>query len=108
MGATRTIASKTRASGPISTRRLFFCTAPTMTSAALAGVVMKDFSNSLLATSAGLPVAVATLGSNLAERAMLVLMPPGWTHVALTHDRVSSRSWRSDSVKPRTAYLLAL
>ncbi len=87
---------------------MFFCTAPTMISAALAGVVMKDFSNSRLEASVDLPVAPATLASTRAARAMLVLMPPGCTHVALTHDRVSSRSWRSDSVKPRTAYLLAL
>ncbi|COW91784.1 Uncharacterised protein [Mycobacterium tuberculosis] len=44
----------------------------------------------------------------MALRATAVLMPPGCTHVTLTGCLATSISWRSASVKPRTANLAAL
>ena len=71
----------------------------------LAEVVMKFFSKSAPAAFSSKPSALM-LVSWRAARAMLVLMPPGWTLIART--LVALSSWRSASVKPRTANLAAL
>ena len=49
-------------------------------------------------------VGVRVSGSR-ALRTMLVFTPPGWTETAVTP--LPRNSWRSDSVKPRTANLAA-
>ncbi len=45
---------------------------------------------------------------NLALRATLVLMPPGWTRMTRMCGSVWASSSASASVKPRTAYFEAL
>ena len=71
-----------------------------MISAALSGVVRSSASNSAAICSWLRP---RPSGSFLtrALRAMLVLIPPGWTVTARTP--VPRSSWRSESVNPRTA-----
>ncbi len=51
---------------------------------------------------------LAMLSFIRAVLAMLVLIPPGCTQLAETPESSMSSSWRNDSVKPRTAYLVAL
>ncbi|MNY43942.1 hypothetical protein D3C86_1789280 [compost metagenome] len=90
-------------------RRLSRSTPRSITSAALSGVVRSSWSlNCWRAWLASWPVTLARLSFIRAVLAMLVLMPPGCTQLAETPQSSMSSSWRSDSVKPRTANLVAL
>ena len=71
-----------------------------MISAALSGVVMVIASKSAAICSWLRPRPSGSLRIR-ALRAMLVVIPPGWTVTAETP--VPRSSWRSASVKPRTA-----
>ncbi len=80
-----------------------------MTWAAFSGVVRSNWSlNCSRALSGAWPVTLAMLSFIRAVLAMLVLIPPGCTQLAETPESSMSSSWRNDSVKPRTAYLVAL
>jgi hypothetical protein len=68
--------------------------------AALSGVVMVIASKSAAIWSWLRPSPSGSLRTR-ALRAMLVLIPPGWTVTAETP--VPRSSWRSESVNPRTA-----
>src|SRR6476619_2644097 len=79
------------------------CSTPRwMISAALSGCVKVMAANSCTICSWLRPRSSGSL-RHRAFRTMLVLMPPGWTLMAVTP--VPRNSWRSESVKPRTANL---
>ena len=92
------------ASEPMSWRRRFLRMAERMSDAARSGVVAKNFSNS----AADFPSTHPCRWVIRALRAMLVLMPPGWTQVTPMGLSSTSSSWRSASVKPFTANFAAL
>ena len=95
--------SNTLASPPTRTRALFLRTASRMIWAARSGLVLASrLSNILASFSLSSPSAAVAL------RAIAVLTPPGWTAVTRTGWPAMSISWRSASVKPRTANLAAL
>src|SRR5690554_7008409 len=81
-----------RASVPIKIRRLFFFTPFKIALAACSALVVNNFSNSRTDTSCDTPVISSTLASIRAVLAILVLMPPGCTQLALTLEPDISRS----------------
>ena len=74
-----------------------------MISAAFAGVIRASLSSKSESMAAP-----SWLGVLRPLRAIPVLIPPGCTHVTPTGCPLMSISWRSASVKPRTAYFVAL
>ena len=92
--------SMSLASVPTSTRRRSASTAARILRAALSGDVLARRSNWAPRSPPSRPGRAPRMR---ALRAMLVLIPPGWTVVHDTPQGLISSSMRSASVKPRTA-----
>ncbi|COV16425.1 Uncharacterised protein [Mycobacterium tuberculosis] len=91
------------ASRPTTTRAWPLATPLTMVLAAISGECSASRRSKNSAN-----VCWSSPSATVALRATAVLMPPGCTHVTLTGCLATSISWRSASVKPRTANLAAL
>ncbi len=85
------------------TRGLSVSTALTMIAAARSGDILASSLSNVAVTSAWLSPRVTR-----PLRTMPVLIPPGCTQVTPTGWPASSMSWRTASVKPRTANFAAL
>ena len=96
---------KRRESKPIKIRGFFAFIPRTIISAAWAGVVRSRFLSSFALLRSISSSDKSTFSPIRAFFTMLVLTPPGC--IAETAMFVPSSSWRRDSVKPRTANLLA-
>ncbi len=87
---------------------MFLRTPARIVRAASSAVVMKNFSKLSLPCCSLSTMKPTMFFATRLDCAMFVRMPPGCTQVADTPHFIMSSSWRSDSVKPRTANLVAL